>query len=85
MTPEENADLYRSITGVARAHSPETCSGAWCIVHNPMYPLVGRRLVYRHDTGMTEELCEHGIGHPVPEDGLGIVHSCDGCCYKEGR
>jgi hypothetical protein len=31
-----------------------------------------------------ERICEHGIGHPDPDqimrDEAGWVHGCDGCC-----
>ncbi len=42
--------------------------------------------------GLIEAICEHGVGHPIPES-IGerqatthqsgwAVHGCDGCCRK---
>ena len=45
----------------------------------------------RRASGLLEDICEHGIGHPNSEwlkshpelaEGLGI-HGCDGCCITE--
>lgn len=44
------------------------------------------------ETGLVEGVCEHGVGHPIPESaaykdlqhghakGTWGVHGCDGCC-----
>lgn len=43
------------------------------------------------ETGLVEDICPHGIGHPnatwlerhAPGDKLGLgVHGCDGCCSR---
>lgn len=45
----------------------------------------------REVTGLVEDICEHGMGHPNrawldhndPEDKRKLgVHGCDGCCIK---
>lgn len=42
-------------------------------------------------TGLVEDICEHGVGHPNiewlkehdPDGKLGFsVHGCDGCCLR---
>ena len=47
--------------------------------------------IYR-ETGLVEDVCEHGIGHPnqdwldyYDKDGKKhfTVHGCDGCCSQE--
>jgi len=43
------------------------------------------------ETGLVEDICKHGIGHPNaewlarndPDNKFGFnVHGCDGCCSK---
>ena len=42
--------------------------------------------IWRPDRGIWERVCEHGIGHPDPDDPRILsgedrgVHGCDGCC-----
>jgi hypothetical protein len=65
-----------------------------CVIHNPSkgHPLAAAPKVLR-ETGLVEDACPHGIGHPNPDslayftwatgqDGWGI-HGCDGCCRKD--
>ena len=34
-------------------------------------------------SGVTEWVCEHGVGHPISyHDGIN-KHGCDGCCTKK--
>lgn len=64
-----------------------------CPVHSPsQHPLVGARRHWRVDRGFMERICEHGVGHPDPDDiavGRNPVrygtHGCDGCCRKEAH
>jgi len=44
------------------------------------------------ESGLVEDVCEHGVGHPNIEwllkydvsNDLGFwIHGCDGCCSKE--
>lgn len=72
-------------------HTPDKCSGRSCVIHNPLTPNMDRVLVWRDDRGFFEEICEHGVGHPTPEDieyrvstGWGVlVHGCCGCCWHD--
>lgn len=63
----------------------------FCVIHNPNpnNVLAGRPQVLR-SSGLIEDTCEHGVGHPNP-DSLAYfrwaepwngfaVHGCDGCC-----
>lgn len=52
--------------------------------NTPVHGFLGKRELLRED-GRIEQLCEHGVGHPIgvagrlwrPVDG---VHGCCGCC-----
>lgn len=46
----------------------------------------------RRETGLIEDVCKHGVGHPNtewlkkndPDGNYGFsIHGCDGCCSKE--
>lgn len=59
--------------------------------HKPGSPMHGWRL-QRRETGLLEAICEHGVGHPIPESAkfmatankqdewVWTMHGCDGCC-----
>jgi hypothetical protein len=58
-----------------------------CPVHAPSaHHMIAWRQLYRFDRGIMERNCEHGIGHPDPDDFAIIngtddgTHGCDGCC-----
>lgn len=61
-----------------------------CVVHNPSdHHMRDWVLNWRQDTAVMERLCEHGVGHPDPDDmafqksvgqGWKGTHGCDGCC-----
>lgn len=64
-----------------------------CPIHNPWpHPLVQARRHWRDDRMFMERICDHGIGHPDPDD-IRVsqnpirygVHGCDGCCRKEAH
>lgn len=47
---------------------------------------------WRDGAGKMERICQHGVGHPDPDDaaywdrvGMGHknIHGCDGCCSHE--
>lgn len=83
-------------TGVLVTHPEGTCRGEHCCIHNPSdHRLKDAPLHWRTDRGMMERICEHGIGHPDPDDlshKRSIMsrqafrsrayesHGCDGCC-----
>lgn len=70
-------------------HHPDKCEGRPCTIHNPSdHHMVTWPQNWRADKGMMERKCQHGVGHPDPDDyyvkqspALGI-HGCDGCCQR---
>lgn len=81
----------RKLGGV---HFEEDCSGDTCVIHKPTDHLMRDwTLIWRNDRDIFERICEHGIGHPDPDqtefwmntmllaDAEAMeVHGCDGCC-----
>lgn len=77
-------------------HSVFDCLGPNCVVHNPSnHPLKDAPITLRADKGgVVERICEHGTGHPDPDDmwfrrtHLGedllvlTAHGCCGCCRE---
>jgi hypothetical protein len=67
-------------------HDPVECAGRYCCIHNPSdHPMRNWEQLWRDDRGLMERVCEHGIGHPDPDDpksanALERMHGCDGCC-----
>ena len=51
-------------------HPESACQGPWsCSIHRPSdHRMVGWPLTWRDDRGFLERKCEHGIGHPDPDD-----------------
>lgn len=77
---------------VLRTHDASQCGAGTCCLHSPSdHALKDAPLNWRPDLPLMERVCEHGIGHPDPDDlayratlgadveSLG-VHGCDGCC-----
>jgi hypothetical protein len=81
---------------VLRTHAEGTCRGEHCCIHKPSdHPLNTAQLHWRADRQMMERICEHGVGHPDPDDleykrsimsrqayraRAYETHGCDGCC-----
>lgn len=73
---------------VIKAHSRAFCERPRrCPLHAPSnHHMKTWRQLWRSDRGIIERVCEHGIGHPDPDDGKVVsgedsgVHGCDGCC-----
>ena len=69
-------------------HSWIVCCGP-CPIHSPSkHPLVKASRHWRDDRRIMERICDHGIGHPDPDDEKIILrqdagtHGCDGCCVE---
>jgi hypothetical protein len=92
-------DLIATHAGqVVVVHQELRCAGEPCCLHHPSnHPLNTAPLHWRGDRRLMERICEHGIGHPDPDDlahhrrvaGAGVadgrgVHRCDGCCQPAG-
>ena len=97
-------DEYGMVIGESNVvtHHRDACQGRGCVRHHPSdHHMRGWPITYRADQGISERRCEHGIGHPDPDDiayltsrGEGIaaavaaaLHGCDGCCQEpqDGR
>lgn len=76
------------VTGVGQVllnvHTRADCRTVYCTIHNPSnHSMRDFPTQFRADKGTLERLCEHGVGHPDPDnirfdyDG---IHGCDGCC-----
>lgn len=76
-------------------HSDRVCAGTACVIHSPSdHHMRGWVLVWRDEKKLFERMCDHGIGHPDPDD-LAYhmrqsrdwveVHGCDGCCQERVR
>jgi hypothetical protein len=77
---------------LTNVHEPSQCRGRNCVIHNPsLHHMHSWRLHWRQDRGIFERICEHGVGHPDPDqfefwhltnqDWQG-VHGCDLCCQR---
>lgn len=84
--------FYVGNVRLVNVHPETACrtEGHPCVIHSPSdHHMQGWRLLWRGDRGMFERTCEHGVGHPDPDDfgyherngrsHLGS-HGCDGCC-----
>ena len=74
-------------------HHVSRCSGR-CAIHNPSDTNMSKmRRHWREDSGFMERICEHGTGHPDPDQvrfwemifapprvAELSDHGCDGCC-----
>jgi hypothetical protein len=91
--PPESADLTMITNGaLVNLHPATACAGRGCWVHHPSdHHMATWPIVWRDEKGTAERRCEHGIGHPDPDDvwyheqqGRDVgVHACDGCCVPE--
>lgn len=54
---------------VLKTHAEDACVGEFCCIHNPSdHALKDAPLNWRGDRGLMERICEHGVGHPDPDD-----------------
>ena len=88
----EGMDLIYTLSGqYVSIHPQKQCEGWPCPFHNPSdHHMIEWPQHFRSDRGITERLCEHGVGHPDPDD-IKVrtieaegVHGCDGCCASPG-
>jgi hypothetical protein len=91
---EEDRFRLQNGTSLIKLHSPELYKGRACVIHNQSdHNLKHLPLHWRQDRRMFERVCEHGVGHPDPDDlafhvsqgreWMG-VHGCCGCCHVTG-
>ena len=65
------------------AHDIDVCDMSIpCCIHNPSdHHMRTWPQHWRDDRGIMERICEHGCGHPDPDDkSLDRIHGCCGCC-----
>lgn len=71
---------------ILKVHPRSTCRGYWCCIHYPSnHHMREWPQNWREDRAIMERVCEHGIGHPDPDDPSAFrdgVHGCDGCCAR---
>lgn len=86
-------DISEALVGglaLTNVHPAEQCAGRPCVVHAPTdHALRDWPLTWRNDRGIFERRCQHGVGHPDPDqfefwcstgqEAQG-VHGCCGCC-----
>lgn len=68
-------------------HEESRCRGDYCTLHNrPNHPMRSFPQNFRSDLMLMERVCEHGVGHPDPDDfrlrsgEVSGEHGCDLCC-----
>lgn len=68
-------------------HSSKECATPYCAIHCfSDHHMVDWLQNWHPSKRMIERVCEHGIGHPDPDD-LSFndknlkLHMCDGCCH----
>jgi len=72
---------------LSNTHTKDKCANSDCVIHNPsIHNMVGWPTHWRDDEGFMERICEHGVGHPDPDEmNSPLTHGCDGCCSDEGK
>ncbi|MGY1609820.1 hypothetical protein [Geodermatophilus sp. SYSU D00700] len=74
---------------LTRPHDPALCEGRGCSLHHPSaHHMRTWPRVWREFYGFSDRVCDHGVGHPDPDDvvhlqsvgGATTAHPCDGCC-----
>lgn len=88
---EEIITLEHTTLFFKKMHSTQTCEGQPCTIHNRTNHSMRKfPQHWRGDRAIMERICEHGIGHPDPDEyKLALypheaTHGCDGCCYSGG-
>ncbi len=93
-------EKYTTGTGQKiKVHDRSACAGEFCPIHNPSnHHMKNWPTHWRDDRRIMERICEHGIGHPDPDDiafkkRIALksgkkdydqgIHGCDGCCTKK--
>lgn len=78
----------RELHGV---HDEALCAGRVCVIHNSTdHHMVERPLIWRYDRGIFERLCDHGVGHPDPDqhqywsDSHQLYQAVHGCDLQDG-
>jgi hypothetical protein len=80
---EENTYITGSGQLLLFVHPREKCHGTPCVIHNQSnHNMRGFPTFWRQDKRFMERVCDHGVGHPDPDDPFASpIHGCDGCCF----
>lgn len=79
------SEIYTTGTGQKiYVHEREPCTVGPCVIHCPStHHMFSWPTHWRHDRGIMERICPHGVGHPDPDCkyvASDSIHGCDGCC-----
>lgn len=85
----DHMEYHPEINGGLFTHKKDQCLGENCTIHNVSdHHMKDWPQNWRGDRRIMERICEHGIGHPDPDDirvaAGDNVHGCDGCCFPDG-
>lgn len=77
-----NTVILSSGEVLVHVHSEQKCAGEACCIHNPSdHHMRDWPQSWRSDRRIMERICEHGVGHPDPDEiNPDTLHGCDGCC-----
>lgn len=89
--PQFNEQEWALISQLTNVHDGTQCIGErTCVIHNPTrHPMRDWTLHWRGDRKIFERICQHGVGHPDPDQEFWWeqskqewqwVHGCCGCC-----
>lgn len=85
--PDSSAVLEHTDIVIHKTHLPQECAKEFCTIHNRSnHSMRAFPQYWREDLGIMERTCEHGVGHPDPDEFMIskdiylAVHGCDGCC-----
>jgi len=88
-TDLDGRGTWRLVGGqqIRNVHSRFHCRGGTCSIHSPSnHHMRDWTMNFRGDRGIMERICQHGIGHPDPDDpSRDMVHGCDGCCNPDNK
>lgn len=82
-------------TLVHKVHAETQCAGEVCVMHSPTeHHMATWPILWRVDRQIVERMCEHGVGHPDPDQWTywqrthrmyEQVHGCCGCCQEHDQ
>jgi hypothetical protein len=90
-------DFITSTQQHLQIHDKGICTPP-CPFHAPStHKMRHWEMLWRDDRALLERICEHGVGHPDPDQIAYLrkrldnnnyayeqsIHGCDGCCLKE--
>lgn len=85
--PKQHRDDFGQLFVVT--HTKSECEPP-CPIHAPSKHLMANfKQRWKKDGSSIERVCDHGLGHPDPDDKVyknkSVAHLCDGCCMFVSR